>query len=755
METDHQIISHLYKKDGIWYIQTNEEHCTGVAQLAASFAKEFGYEQWGYLLGLLHDRGKERRGFQQYIRQKSGYSKISITDSSHHSAIGAVISHRDAYKAFDQYFWLSNPLSGHHRGLYNTNKLKSIILPSAIPSDVDNSIIDIKLAIPSVRPTLKEASHITRMLFSCLVDADRLDTERFMKREKYEKRGSGADMLSLRECLNAFLEKLGSKESSPINIIRRQIQEHCRNAASLTPGFFELTVPTGGGKTIASVLWAIEHAIAHGKKRIVIAIPFTSIIVQTAATLRSIFGSENVLEHHSAVSKPKETDNKESKQNDSVKDNKNERDEADAEEITDIQLATDNWDAPIVVTTNVQLFESMFSNKPEACRKLHSLCNSVVVLDEVQCLPMCLLQPIVDAMKSYVKLFGTSFLFCTASQPVLYGSWKGCSGASFQGIDRKDIREIIPKEMALHDRMRRVRLEFDLKDEDYSTIAERISTVGKVLCIVNTKKAAYEIYSRLPEGLKGKYHLSRQMCQAHILDTLNEIKEKLSEGDDVAVVSTQLIEAGVDIDFPVVFRELAGLDSILQAAGRCNREGKSASGTAHVFSLAEAGMATSLMKACYAMRYIIANMPNVDLFSPEVMSKYYEALYARVSSYDKPKITDKLSNPKNCEYEGASNAFKMIDNNGIDVIVNYGEASSLVENWKKNKSSKSLLRELGRYTVTIHKKTFDRFQKAGLIDQIDSEVYYIPLAKLYDSNIGLNTNNEYLEQAWISESDND
>ena len=734
METEPQIISHLYN-DGEWHIQTNEEHCKGVAELAASFAKEFGYEQWGYLLGLLHDRGKERRGFQQYIRQNSGYDDMARSVDSHfHSAIGAIVGH--SLKGYDTVYWISNPIAGHHRGLYDTDELEAKVLSEKIPSDVDGSIPDVKLPMPTIIPRPDEFSQIERMLFSCLVDADRLDTERFMKRENYEKRGGGADLQSLRECLNAFLEKLGSKESSPINIIRRQLQEHCRNAAGLTPGFFELTVPTGGGKTIASLLWAIEHAIAHGKKRIVIAIPFTSIIVQTAAILRSIFGSENVLEHHSAVSES---------ENDRTTDDL----ESNTGKAYDIQLAAENWDAPIVVTTNVQLFESMFSNKPGACRKLHALCNSVVVLDEVQCLPMSLLQPIVDAMKSYVKLFGTSFLFCTASQPVLDGNWRGNSQACFKGIDRKKIREIIPKEMALHDRMRRVRLEFDLKDEDYSTIAERISTIGKVLCIVNTRKTAYEIYSRLPEDLEGKYHLSRQMCQAHILDTLNEIKERLSEGDDVAVVSTQLIEAGVDIDFPVVFRELAGLDSILQAAGRCNREGKSASGTAHVFSLAEAGMATSLKEACYVMRDLIDVMPEADWFSADVMRKYYEHLYARVSSYDKPGIAEKLSKLKNCEYEAASKAFKMIDDNGMDVIVNYGAAPSLIEELKNNGFSKALSRKLGRYSVTINKPTFDEFRKVGLIEEVAPEVYYIPLKDQYDKETGLKTDNQYLEQPLV------
>lgn len=731
MEKDARIISHLYKNDDGWQIQTNEEHCSGVAELAASFAKDFGYEQWGYLMGLLHDRGKERQGFQQYIRRNSGYDEMAgSADSHYHSAIGAIVGHGLKY---DMVYWLSNPIAGHHRGLYDTDELEANVLSEKIPSEVDVSIPDVKLPMPHIIPNPEEFSQIERMLFSCLVDADRLDTERFMNKAAYEKRGRGACMQSLRNRLNEYLKKLGSKENTPLNLIRRQIQEHCRNKASLTPGFFELTVPTGGGKTIASVLWAVEHAIAHGKKRIVIAIPFTSIIVQTSAILREIFGRENVLEHHSAMAE-------------SDKDKTIDRNEPLTTKIYDIQLATENWDAPIIVTTNVQLFESMFSHKPGACRKLHSLCNSVVILDEVQSLPMSLLQPIVDAMKSYVRLFGTSFLFCTASQPVLDGSWKGNSHAGFTGIDRQDIRMVVPNEMELHDKMRRVRLAFNLNAENYSSVAERISTIGTVLCVVNTRKTAYEIFSRLPEDLKGTYHLSRQMCQAHILDAINEIKGRLKNGDSVAVVSTQLIEAGVDIDLPTVLRELAGLDSILQAAGRCNREGRLEMGTTYVFSLSETAIANSLKEACYVMSDLLDVMPEADWFSADVMRKYYEKLYARVPSYDKAEITDKLKNPLNCQYEEASKQFKMIDNHGIDVIVNYGEASSLVEELKEKGFSKTLSRKLGRYTVAVNKTTFDEFRKVGLIEEIAPEVFYIPLKEQYDLKTGLKTDNQYLEQ---------
>lgn len=455
-------ISHLYKdEDERWNIQSNEEHTAGVALMSKSFAAEFGLSSWGELIGKMHDRGKERNDFQKYIRSISGY------DDNHnrwvtktHSWIGAKLI-QEKYK--DRSYILSNAIAGHHRGLYDIDNLEYVI-NNDIPPEVDTTLPETKLEAPKFRPEQKDITHLTRMLFSCLVDADYLDTERFMNQSAHSKRLIPHDSIeTLKTKLDRYLQQLAQKQPSELNEIRNDIQRICRQKSDCASGFYQLTVPTGGGKTIASVIWAINHALSNGKKRVVIAIPFTSIIVQTAQTLRDIFGEENVLEHHSVV--------------------------AD-ENITDInRLASENWDMPIIVTTNVQLFESIFSNKPSKCRKLHSLCDSVIILDEAQSLPVCMLQPIVNAMQSYAKMFKTSFLFCTASQPVLDHDFKGLGTGKFKGIQAA-VEPLIDESMRLHEKLRRVDIKFLISPVQIEKIASDISARDQILCIVNTRRLA-------------------------------------------------------------------------------------------------------------------------------------------------------------------------------------------------------------------------------------------------------------------------
>ena len=714
-------ISHLYN-DGEWHIQTNEEHCEGVASLASEFASEFGLAEWGRMMGLLHDRGKEGNGFQAYIRRSSGYDPTAFSNSKKdHSYVGAILAHRHPY---DNFYWLSNAIAGHHRGLYDIHDLEPN-LNESIPEEVSQNIPDIKLPLPKFKFTPNDANHISRMLFSCLVDADWLDTARFMKPANATSRGDFSTLEELNQRLQEYLQKLKALPSSPLNILRNEIQAKCEEAAPLEPGFFELTVPTGGGKTIASVIWAIKHALIFNKKRVIIAIPFTSIIVQTAAKLREIFGEENVVEHHSAMN------------------------EAVASERS--LLACENWDAPIVVTTNVQLFESMFSNRPSDCRKLHSIANSIVILDEVQTIPLSFLQPIVDAMSSYVKLFGTSFLFCTASQPILDGERKGCGEHSFKGIDRTKIRSIVSEDMQLHDRLRRVRINIDDTPHSYETLAEIIRKHKRVLCIVSSRKHALELYNKLSEdtGIT-TIHLSRSMCSAHILEKINEIKEALEDPEkEIRVVSTQLIEAGVDIDFPVVYRQLAGLDSILQAAGRCNREGKENEGQTTVFSFKDDRQSSFLRCASDTMKDMISLFPKADWLAPDTMHKYYEKLYYRTPCFDTNGVGRLLENHKKCQFEEASDKFRLIDEVGSNIIVNFEDAEELIQQLIGKGPSRKLSRQLGRYSINVPQRVFDEFSKAGLIYEPYPGFYFIPLKDQYDDNIGLKSKNEFEEQTFI------
>lgn len=719
---DKPIISHIYQNEqGEWIIQSNADHCRQTAALCADFAAEFGMAEWGRMLGLLHDRGKERNGFQCHIRTNSGYEPTArCSDSSNHSASGAILANR---LREDCLYWLSNPVAGHHRGLYDTIELEAVV-KEELPADVSDSLPDIRLGQPLVKPLAEEASHICRMLFSCLVDADRLDTERFMNPDKNGIRAAGDSMEELKQRLDRFRDSFNSAADTPLNRLRNEIQRSCEEKGILAPGLFSLTVPTGGGKTVASIIWAVNHALHHGKRRIIVAIPFTSIIVQTAETLRGIFGAENVLEHHSAVDS----------------DTQDERS----------RLACENWDAPIIVTTNVQLFESMFSNKPSRCRKLHALCNSVVILDEVQTLPSSFLQPVVGAMQGYSRLFGVSFLLCTASQPVLEGCHKGCGDTSFNGFTPGSIKPLIAPDAMLHEKLKRVSVEINTAPKSYDDIATRLAGTDRVLCIVNTRRHAFEIFSRLPDDGIPAFHLSRMMCPAHILDTINSIKLILSQPEQgVRVVSTQLIEAGVDIDFPVVCRQLAGLDSILQAAGRCNREGRLRCGRTEVFSLSDDRSFGAVGIAADAMKEMISLYPDTDWLSPEAVNLYFRMLYANTPSFDRQGIMPLLSNPRCCNYEEASDKFRLIDDDCIPVIVMYGEAAELVERLRRFGPSRNLSRKLGRYSVSVRRHLFNELKNGGLIEDPAPGFYFMPSEAQYDSQTGLKTENDYLEQTFI------
>lgn len=389
-------ISHVLETDGHWQLQSNEEHSENVARLCASFASKFGMGDFGKVLGLLHDKGKESDAFQTYIRYNSGYDTTHRPPTEHnHAYVGGIIANQLYGKSAHNFF--VNQIISHHSGLHDTDEVDCAIekpLPKGVDADVDK----IALKAPSIKCNNNNFNHLARALFSCLVDADYLDTEQFMDSGRADRRGRSAALADLLPKLESFLEDMEkSAPDTELNRLRNKIQRRCDEMSQTDCGFYSLTVPTGGGKTLSSLLWATKHAMRNGQKRIIIAIPYTSIIVQTASILKRIFGEENVLEHHSNY----EPDDK---------------DEVLADQI---RLATENWDYPIIVTTNVRLFESMHSNKPSACRKLHNIVNSVLILDEVQTLPTAFLKPIVDALKAYNSLFGVSVLFTTASQPVL------------------------------------------------------------------------------------------------------------------------------------------------------------------------------------------------------------------------------------------------------------------------------------------------------------------------------------------------
>ena len=725
-----EIISHIYKDNkDCWHIQSNEQHLEGVARLAESFAEKFGMGSWGRMLGLLHDKGKERKAFQDYIRQNSGLQpELHLLGEHNHAFVGGLLAKQLYGKGSENF--LCNQIMSHHSGLHDYCCIEKE-LADEIPSEINGSVERIKLNRPPFSFTpikgckgmTPDASHLSRMLFSCLVDADYLDTESFMDEESYRMRKNNIKLESLLPLLEQHVASLQQNANeTEVNAIRKQVYERCVSLSDTNKGFYSLTVPTGGGKTLSSLVWAMRHAVHNGMERIIIAIPYTSIIVQTASILKQIFGEEAVLEHHSNFD-PQSVE-------------KEFRHKA--------KLATENWDYPIVVTTNVQLFESMFSNRPSDCRKLHNIVNSVIILDEVQTLPTDYLQPIVDALKSYQNMFGVSVLLTTASQPVLSGFIEGCNPkAAFQGI--VNIKEIIPKEYALHENLRRVCLKIDDTGSTYDEISERLSRHNKVLCIVNTRNDAREIFERLPkEGVT--IHLSRMMCPRHVSKTIQTIKQALSDNSEmvIRVVATQLIEAGVDVDFPVVYRQEAGLDSILQAAGRCNREGKLDMATTYVFSLSvEHKLYGSIIDANNAR----LNMVNVnDWFAPETMTEYFRQLYCRKETFDKKDIKTLLYKPTEMCFAEAAKEFSLIEETGKSVYVNMDSSLELVEHLKSNGVTYSLMKQLSQYSVNIHERDFQKLKSYGAIEEVIEGIYVVNDRAQYDENIGLRLDNHWMNE---------
>lgn len=731
------IISHIRTSD--LAIQTNDEHSLEVAERAERFTQEIGMSGWGRFLGGLHDKGKEKYDFQTYIRMMNEMpTKTNTYHDKTHAYVGALL----ARKLFPAgYPFVAYALAGHHAGMPDYLSLEEL-LKKPLPTEVSLDNLPEHPELPgallgSMRGNPYMLNHLLRMLYSCLVDADYLDTECFMLQKQARLRGNQTRLSELLLRLEVHLKLLAEQSlDTPVNRIRKQVQDACRQSAERPVGVYSLTVPTGGGKTLASMLWALLHAVKHGKKRIILSIPYTSIITQTAAVLRQIFGEGNVLEHHSNLQLGEQ--------------------EVDEDSALRKKLATENWDFPIIVTTNVQLLESMYASHPAACRKLHNLANSVVLFDEAQTLPGERLQPIVDALKTYQQLFGVSLLFTTASQPTLEGVREG-HAETLLGFDR--IEEIIPASWNLHEQLKRVRLHFREDAMDYESIAFELMQQHRVLCIVNTRKDAVEIFSRLSDSEEGAlhFHLSRMMCAEHLDKNLQEIKEALKrdESTSIRVVSTQLVEAGVDIDFPVVYRQEAGLDSVLQAAGRCNREGKlSKYGWTEVFRIK--GRNVPLGTLNFANQARLNMSEPADWFAPKAMTDYFTHFYQLIPTFDRQEevkglkwnIKQSLYSPQKLMFDTADQAFRLIDSKGYSVVVNYGESLNLIRRLESGELDATLFRKLNRYTVQLTERDFKEFLSTGMLEAVHG-LYLLKDSAQYDDKVGLKGDNHWINETLI------
>lgn len=710
-------------------IQTLLEHVNGVSSLAEKYAVTANSPGWGKLAGNWHDLGKYSQAFQKYMLEDGPKVEHAVVGARYASQFTDAL-HRLA---------LQIVITCHHTGLQNPQHIAKRVtnatqLLGEALSNVPAELLDKRLpALPEwINPQSDKAAEYRtlefwiRILHSCLVDADWLDAEK--RNINISQRPSFLSTEVLRNKLDIHIDEIiataKDENWTDVNRQREIVLQACRKAAVLKPGFFSLTVPTGGGKTLSAMSFALNHVVENELDRVVVVIPFTSIISQNAKEYADIFGRENVVEHHSSFT-PK----------DEMVRRRN-------------QLASENWDAPIIVTTNVQFFETLFANKNSKLRKLHNVVKSVIILDEVQSLPPGLLYPILEGLKELQAHYGCTIVLSTATQPALEKS-------NSLMIGLENVHEIIPDTISLARDLTRVQVEWDIDVvTEYIDIANRIrkESYSRALVVTHKRNDARELTRLLPQGC---YHLSASMCPAHRQETIDAVKDQLKEQESsVHLVSTQLIEAGVDIDFPVVFRALAGLDSLSQTAGRCNREGKADSGLFVIFrapTKAPAGIllrgidkTESLLNSGDIAGVVRGADGNPDLMVPKNYQTYFKLFYfgekkdgAGVQTY-----REKL------DYPEVAKRFKLIDNETFPVVVPYGGAYDLLEGiLQKDEPSRDDFRELQPFVVQIYEHEFSRLDEVGAIASIQGKSFYyltVPYERVYAEKFGLLITDENL-----------
>ena len=681
--------------------QPLKDHLLAVAARARSFAEVFGAGDLAWTTGLCHDLGKYSSEFQKRL----GDPRIHVD----HSTAGAIRA-REKYGPIG--LLMAYAIAGHHSGLPNgggseESDLFYRISHKTIP---DFSAYSAELSLPERAPGLPvtagpthrgfTVSFFVRMLFSCLVDADALDAEQFSSPEAFDLRGRGESIGVLEERLTQHLREVTSRAvPGKVNQRRLEVLEDCLAAAAQQPGLFRLTVPTGGGKTLSSLAFALRHARIHGLDRVIYVIPFTSIIEQNAEVFRAAVGEAAVLEHHSNVAVP---------------------DSGGQDRLPSaLELAEQNWDMPLVVTTNVQFFESLFSNRPSRCRKLHNIANSVVILDEAQMLPVELLSPCIQAICELVRNYRTTVVFCSATQPALERLLP-------QGVQ---VREIVRNPEELYHALKRVEVR-NLGTVEDSQVVKHMLQHRQVLCIVNTRAHARKLFEQLGMA-DGHYHLSAAMCPTHRTKCLDEIRSRLKQGLTCRVVSTQLVEAGVDVDFPVVIRAVAGIDSVAQAAGRCNREGKMPHGDVYVFTPAAGeGMSHVWFKRTAAIASTILKEMN-DPLGLDAVHRYFRDLYFYQGGatqgntpvrLDEHGILERLeagARKADFPFREVADTFKVIDDETVGVVVPVDDRSrNILEEVKFRGVNRNRVRRLQRYMVSVRPWELHALQEAGALEDI-------------------------------------
>lgn len=686
------------------YWQPLKNHLRNVAKLAEGFGRPLGIGAEAELAGLLHDLGKYRLEFQQYLR-----GQCQSGAKTQHAVFGAAWAF-DCANREEKLAATAFSVAGHHAGLYDAGDLPGFVgNPTLNPLGTSRELL--KLCISEIGPLPlipKAAEWVTdelsadlyfRLLFSCLVDADRLDTACWPGPPMLDR------PLHTHRLLEMVLAERGRKNAanpdSPLKALRNAIFDAGLGQADLPQGFFSMTVPTGGGKTLSSMAFALAHAQHHSLRRVIVVIPYLSIIEQNAAEYRCIFGDDVVLENHSAVQPPLDKSE---------------------EEKSRLDLVTENWDAPIVVTTSVQFLESLFAAAPSRCRKLHRIPRSVVIFDEVQTLPAGLLAPTFSVFRELQRNYGVSFVFCSATQPAFRRT--GSLPSDF--FAAKELRELAPDPPSLFRQLRRVDYHLPNPGEtlDWPELAEKLAAAKQALCVVNLTRHAsnlwQELKRRLPDDEK-PIHLSASMCPQHRLDLIHEIRERLASGQPCRVVSTQLIEAGVDVDFPVVCRAMGPLDSIVQVAGRCNREGRREAGQMYVFRPVDHKLPPGVYQSASDQAVItLATLGQHEQATdrlatdPQVFADYFQSLYQVINTdYARRGESTIQEDRSQLRFREVARKAKVIDDDGQPVIVRFKAGESIVKDIRgrvpgprQPRFTRDDLRRLQRFMVSVHTRKF-------------------------------------------------
>lgn len=721
------------------------DHLMATGDLAHELGRDAGVSHLGRLAGYLHDIGKYSQAFQARLHG----SKRPVD----HATAGA----REVMALFPNrpqrvYAELiSYCIAGHHTGLPDYGSLSDVGTESTLLARRDKKQLEdysaykseleidpSQLQLPRIKPGCfrfagQEKSYggfsiafLTRMVFSALVDADWLETERYMLGHA-KSRGQYASIEELAHEFERYVQRFGAPQNA-VNQKRTETLHACIAKSELEPGFFTLTVPTGGGKTLASMAFALKHAVERGLKRIIYVIPYTSIIEQNAAVFREAFGPlghANVLEHHSSLDweRPEQRSEHEG---DSVKEK--------------LKLAAEDWDIPIVVTTNVQFFESLLASKKSRARKLHNIAKSVIIFDEVQMLPRDFLKPCLLGINELVQNYGSSVVLSTATQPALQNFFPA----------RAVFTELAPDPLALFDFYRRVQIT-DLGECTDEALLERLQAHLQVLCIVNTRRHAQGLFAML-EG-EGNFHLSTLMCPAHRATTLARIRKRLAKGQPCRVISTQVMEAGIDVDFPVGYRAKAGLDSMIQAAGRVNREGKLPSAELFVFEPRTPFIKrtpTFIAQAAGVANIVLRAFPN-DPTTVEAIDAYYKQLYTLQdeTAFDTRQVLrcfEKGTGQPDFDFKTAAENFKLIEDNTVAVIIPCKrKARRLIEELQETLYPSTTLRKLQRFAVNIYEREFAALQGQGVIQTIHEHYHVLDERAMqahYNSSTGLVLPNE-------------